>query len=137
MGLRECLRHQRQEQCGPRKGGMSSDYRLMDVSLEPEVQNQVWARRWPSGGPTGEALLPLPASGRSSYSVACGCVAAVSAFMVTSESSVFLQGHQSLGQGHLTSGTDPPALELKTIKQNEKIILENLSISISILKIIV
>lgn len=52
--------------------------------------------------------------------------------MVPSESSVFFQGHQSLGQGHLTPDTDPPALELKTIKPSEKIILENLSLNISV-----
>lgn len=52
--------------------------------------------------------------------------------MVTTEPSDFLQGRQSLDQGHLTPGTDPPALELKTIKQREKVILENLSLNISI-----
>lgn len=51
---------------------MSSVYRLMDVSLEPEVQNQVWARQWPSGGPREGALLSLPASGYSSYYMVCG-----------------------------------------------------------------
>lgn len=68
------------------------------------------------GRPQGRRPPASSSFCRSSYSVACGCVAAVSASMVTSESSVFLQGHWSLDQGYLTPGTNPPALELKNNK---------------------
>lgn len=84
------------------------------------------------GRPQGRRPPASSSFCHSSYSVAYGCVTAVSASMVTSESSVFSQGQWSLDQGYLTPGTNPPALELKTIKQREKVILENLSLNISI-----